>query len=80
MKQSADNSVVEIRCFPKMEKQKSDVNFFASMTAIPATYRSQASMGLPTEVKPEDITIVGGLNFEKERLPSKPRTIQKTKQ
>ena len=32
-----------------MEKQKSDINFFASMTAIPSTYRDQITMGLPTE-------------------------------
>ena len=36
--------------------------------------------GLPTEVKAEDITLIGGLNFEKERLPSKQKTILKTKQ
>ena len=51
-----------------MEKQKSDVNFFASMDAIPSTYRNQVSMGLPAEVKPEDITFVGGLNFEKGKI------------
>ena len=45
-----------------MEKQKSDINFFASMTAIPSTYRDQITMGLPTEVKAEDITLIGGLN------------------
>ena len=51
-----------------MEKQKSDINFLASMEAIPATYRNQISMGLPTEVKTEDITLVGGLNFEKGKI------------
>ncbi len=35
------------------------------MTAIPSTYRDQITMGLPTEVKAEDITLIGGLNFEK---------------
>lgn len=49
------------------------------MEAIPATYRNQISMGLPTEVKAEDITLVGGLNFEKARLPSKQKTTLKTK-
>lgn len=68
MKQTADNSIVKSGAFQKMEKQKSDVNFFASMDAIPSTYRNQVSMGLPAEVKPEDITFVGGLNFEKGKI------------
>lgn len=63
MKQTADNSIVKSGAFQKMEKQKSDVNFFASMDAIPSTYRNQVSMGLPAEVKPEDITFVGGHEF-----------------
>lgn len=71
MKQTADNSIVKCGAFQKMEQQKSDVNFFASMKTIPATYRSQASMGLPAEVKPEDITLVGGLNFEKGKIALK---------
>lgn len=72
LKQTADNSIVKSGAFQKMEKQKSDVNFFASLASIPATYRSQTSMmGLPTEVKPEDITIVGGLNFEKGKIALK---------
>lgn len=71
MKQTADNSIVKCGAFQKMEQQKSDVNFFASMKTIPVTYRSQASMGLPAEVKPEDITLVGGLNFEKGKIALK---------
>ena len=68
LKQTADNSIVKSGAFQKMEKQKSDINFLASMEAIPATYRNQISMGLPTEVKAEDITLVGGLNFEKGKI------------
>lgn len=41
------------------------------MSAIPSTYRSQISMGLPSEIKPEDITILGGLNFEKGKIALK---------
>ena len=40
------------------------------MTAIPSTYRDQITMGLPTEVKAEDITLIGGLNFEKGKIAS----------
>lgn len=71
LKQTADNSIVKSGAFQKMEKQKSDINFLASMEAIPATYRNQISMGLPTEVKTEDITLVGGLNFEKGKIALK---------
>ena len=56
LKQTASNSIVKSGAFQKMEKQKSDINFFASMTAIPSTYRDQITMGLPTEVKAEDNT------------------------
>ena len=53
MKQTADNSIAKSGAFQKIAKQKSDINFFASMSAIPSTYRSQISMGLPSEIKPE---------------------------
>lgn len=68
LKQSADNSIAKSGAFQRMEKQKGDINFFASMEAIPAMYRSQVSMGLPAEVKPEDIAFVGGLSFEKGKI------------
>ena len=71
LKQTASNSIVKSGAFQKMEKQKSDINFFASMTAIPSTYRDQITMGLPTEVKAEDITLIGGLNFEKGKIALK---------
>ena len=68
LKQTADNSIAKSGAFQKMEKQKSDINFFASMAAIPAPYQEQVSMGLPAEVKAEDITIIAGLNFENRKL------------
>ena len=71
MKQTADNSIAKSGAFQKIAKQKNDINFFASMSAIPSTYRSQISMGLPSEIKPEDITILGGLNFEKGKIALK---------
>ena len=73
MRQTADNSIVKSYAFQEMGKQKNDIGFFASMAAIPATYRSQAAMGLPAEVAPEDITLVGGLNFEKGKIALKAR-------
>ena len=73
LKQTADNSIVKSGAFQKMEMRKSDINFLVSMKAIPmeaipAICRTQISMGLPTEVKAEDITLVGGLNFEKGKI------------
>ena len=41
------------------------------MAAIPTPYQEQVSMGLPAEVKAEDITIIAGLNFEKGRITLK---------
>lgn len=68
LKQTADNSIVKSGAFQKMEKQKSDISFFASMEAIPAQIRNQASLSLPAEVKLEDISVIGGLNFEKGKI------------
>lgn len=68
MKQTAENSINKSGAFQKMEKQKSDINFFASMAAIPSYYGSQITAGLPANVNPEDITVVGGMNFEKGKV------------
>lgn len=68
LKQTADNSIVKSGAFEKMQKQKGDINFFASIMAIPSAYRNQAIMGLPSDIKPEDITMVGGLTFEKGKI------------
>ena len=68
MKQTVDNSINKSGAFKKMESQKNDINFFASLAAIPAPYNEQVSFGLPKDIKPEDITIVGGLNFEKGKI------------
>lgn len=71
LKQTADNSIVKSGAFQKMEKQKSDINFFASMAAIPAPYNRQISMNLPAEINLDEISLVGGLNFEKGRIAMK---------
>ncbi|MDD3036797.1 DUF4836 family protein [Bacteroides sp.] len=68
MKQTSDNSITESGAFQKAMKPKNDVNFFVSMMAIPEIYRKQASIGLPTNIKLEDITLLGGLSFEKGRI------------
>lgn len=71
MKQGADKSITKSGAFQKMEKQKNDINFFASMSAIPAAYRSQISIGLPTDIQLEDISVVGGLSFDNGKIALK---------
>lgn len=68
MKQTADNSIAKSEAFRKILKQSNDINLFVSMAAIPAPFNQQIRLGLPAEVKPEDITVLGGLNFEKGRI------------
>lgn len=71
MKQTVDNSINKSGAFQKMDKLKNDINFFASMAAIPAPYNQQITFGLPSTIQPSDITIVGGLNFEKGKIALK---------
>lgn len=68
MKQTADNSVSKNAGFQKMEKEKGDILFFASMAAIPEIYARQISMGLPAKVEPKDVMMAGSLSFEKGKI------------
>lgn len=71
MKQTNENSISQSGAFQKMSKMKSDINFFASMAAIPYPYKAQVSIGLPADVKPEDITMIAALSFEKGKIALK---------
>lgn len=71
LKQTADNSILKSGVFQKMEKQKSDINFFYSMAVAHSPYFKQINMALPSEVNPEDVAIVGGVNFEKGKITAK---------
>lgn len=66
--QTADNSISKNTGFQKMQKQKGEVAFFASMAAIPDMYASQINMGLPADISPKDIMLLGGLSFEKGKV------------
>ncbi|MEG1161466.1 DUF4836 family protein [Bacteroides sp.] len=68
LKQTAENSIESNSGFKKMQKETGDVTFFASMAAIPEMYTSQASMGLPGNVNPRDVMVLGNLSFEKGRI------------
>lgn len=68
MKQTAENSISQNEGFKKMQSQKGEVAFFASMAAIPDMYASQINMGLPANVNPKDIMLLGNLSFDKGKI------------
>lgn len=68
MKQTADNSINSSAGFKKMQEQKGEVTFFASMAAIPDVYASQVNRGLLGNINPKDIMLLGGLSFEKGKV------------
>ena len=67
-KQTKDQSIDQIGAFKKMSKLNNDINFFSSLEAVPQEYRQQISMGLPAEINLKDVSLVGGLNFDKGKI------------
>lgn len=68
LKQTADNSIDKNTKFQKMQKSKGDIIFFASLNALPDMYARQLNMGLPSNINLKDMTIIGGLSFEKGKV------------
>lgn len=68
MKQTAENSISKNAGFKKMQEKKGEIAFFASVAAIPDMYASQVSVGLPANVNPKDIMMLGNLSFEKGKV------------
>lgn len=68
LKQTTDNSINKNVAFQKMQKSKGDVTFFASMDAIPETYAQEINIGIPSEINLKDVSIIGGLSFEKGKI------------
>ncbi|WP_455585813.1 DUF4836 family protein [Bacteroides sp.] len=69
MKQAPDKSIANNAGFLKMQKQKGDINFLASLAALPQAYASQISMGLSgIKITPKDIMVLGNLSFEKGKI------------
>lgn len=68
LKQTTDNSIAKNTGFQKMLKQKSDIAFFASMAATPDMYSRQMNRGLPANVDPKEVMLLGGINFEKGKI------------
>lgn len=71
MKQTSENSISKSGAFQKMQKQKGDIKFFASMTAIPEEYARQLSTSLPSQINLKDLSILGDLSFEKGKIAAK---------
>ena len=69
MKQTANNSIESVPAFNKLIKEHSDIEFMASLAAIPEIYSQQlkSSTGKP-HLDLSDITALGKLDFEKGRV------------
>lgn len=68
LKQTAENGINKSACFQKMQKSDGDILFFASLDAIPQTYASQFSAGIPSDVNLKDLSVIGGVNFENGKI------------
>ena len=68
LKQTEENSIMKNSGFKKMQNQKGDINFFASMYAVPKIYSQQISMGLSSQLDLSEVMAVGNLNFEKGKI------------
>ena len=68
LKQTEENSIASNGSFRKMQDQKGDINFFASMDAVPQMYTQQISLGLSSQIDLSEVKAVGNLNFEKGKI------------
>lgn len=68
LKQTEENSIMKNSGFKKMQNQKGDINFFASMDAVPKIYSQQISMGPSSQLDLSEVMAVGNLNFEKGKI------------
>ena len=68
LKQTEENSIMKNSGFKKKKKKKGDINFFASMDAVPKIYSQQISMGLSSQLDLSEVMAVGNLNFEKGKI------------
>ncbi|EJW91647.1 hypothetical protein, secreted [gut metagenome] len=65
MQQNAENSITSCRVFTKMEEQDNDINFFADTHAKPTSKLTQYTKKIPSEFNPQEVKVIGELNFEK---------------
>lgn len=69
MKQAVEKSIVNNAGFQKMQKQKGDINFFASLAALPDEYARQLNIGMASmKIDTKEIMALGNLNFEKGKI------------
>lgn len=65
MLQNAENSIASCRVFTKMEEQDNDISFFADTHAKPSPELAQYTKMIPSELNPQEVKVMGGLDFEK---------------
>ena len=72
MNQDASNSIESNVAFGKLTKEHGDINFMASLAALPEIYSQQlkTSTGLPN-VDLKDVTALGELDFKKGKIELK---------
>lgn len=80
MKQEADKSVTKNKGFIKMNEQKGDMIFFASMQDLPATYTQQIGFGLSEEMDMSQLFVLGSFNFENGKISMKYQTYTENKE
>ena len=69
MKQTSSNSIESTTVFSKLTEEHSDIDFMASLSAIPEIYSQQlkTSTGMP-HLDLRDVTALGKLNFAKGKI------------
>lgn len=68
MKQTEDNSINKSPAFKKMQKMDGDINMFISPSSLLGTYAKQLNYGLAQDIDLKDLTLLGGLVFEKGKI------------
>ncbi len=69
MKQDAANSIESVPAFKKMSKEHEDIDFMASLAAIPEIYSQQLKSSLlAPDIDLKDISAIGKLNFDKGKV------------
>ncbi|MEG1562791.1 MAG: DUF4836 family protein [Bacteroides sp.] len=68
LKQTAENSINKNKAFEKMQKQKGEITFLASIGDVPLECSSFLTSILPSNIHPKDVMLQGSLHFEKGKI------------
>lgn len=78
--QDAEKSGVKNKGFIKMEQQKGDITFFASMRDLPEAYTKQIAFGLSDDVDLREVFVLGALRFENGKISINYETYSENKE